>query len=295
MSLKLNQEIWMYVERLYIHCYDAEQFVIFLKQHGIEYENPRYEELLKTEGPSHKKPLYKFMSESNFEFANFIQTIPTYKYLSILQKIVFDEKILQTRKDGWNYYSEPIRSWHPKIIELLRASGVNIDTSNKKLSLPDIEEDFESPDFLPYDFSDLFLDYIRKEINESYNNGQLLAVIVLSRKLLEALVVRVLEVLFPKTAGGQYNKTNHELWYNLNRRRHHGFELLIKNLKKSEDFHEDRDLVQQTCDAVELIRREANKCVHKDYQIPSEEYLKKLKIEVAVVSARRLYKKYCNP
>ena len=296
MSLKLNQEIWMYVERLYIHCYDAEQFVIFLKQHGVEYNNPQYEELLKIEGYSHEKPLYKFMSEENFEFANFIQTIPTYKYLPILQKIVFDEKILQTRKDGWNYYGEPIRSWHPKIIELLRASGINIDTGNKKLSLPDVEEDFESPDFLPYNFNDLFLDYIRKEINESYNNGQLLAVIVLSRKLLEALVIRVFEVVFSKMVGGQYNQKNHELWYDLTRARHHGLELLIETLKlNAESFHEDKDLVKKTCEDTERVRREANKCVHQDYQIPSEEYLKRLKIEVAIVSARKLYKKYCNP
>lgn len=294
MSIKLNQEIWMYAERLYIHCYDAEQFVVFLKQYGIEYDYDGYAQF-STSGIAHQLPLHKFMSEPNYHFANFMQTIPTYKYLLILQKVVFDPKIVATRRDGWNYYGESIRSWHPKIVEILKATGVNFDNTNKKLSINENEEDFGGPDFLPYDFNDLFLDYIRKEINESYINGQLLAVIVLSRKLLEALVVRVFEVVFSKMAGG-YNKTNHELWYNLSDKRHHGFELLIKNLKlKSEDFHEDKDLVQQVCDAIESVRREANKYVHKDYQIPNEEYLKKLKIEIAVVHARKLYKKYCNP
>jgi len=54
-------------------------------------------------------------------------------------------------------------------------------------------------------------------------------------------------------------------------------------------------LLEQTCDAIETIRIEANKCVHRDYKIPNEEYLKGFKLENAVVAARKLYKKYCNP
>ena len=149
---------------------------------------------------------------------------------------------------------------------------------------------------MPYDFSDLFLDYIRKEINESYNNGQLLAVIMLSRKLLEALVIRICEVVFPKIANGNYSEINHNIWYNRAKGRYHGLEMLIDNLRsKSSDFHEDKELLEQTCSTIDATRTEANKCVHRDYKIPNEEYLKTLKIENAVVSARKLYKKYCNP
>ncbi len=244
MSIKLNQEIWIYVERLYIHCYNVDDFKIFLKKFGIDYNNHKYPEILENTGISYKIPLYKFMSELNYEFANFMQTVPTYKYLPILQKIVFDENIVDTREDGWNYYGESIRNWHPKIIEIIRAGGVNIDNANKKLLVDDKEEDFWGPDFLPYDFSDLFLDYIRKEINESYNNGQLLAVIVLSRKLLEMIVIRIFEVVFPKISNGNHNESNHELWYDKSRGRHQGFEILLKNLKlKSNDFQEDKELV----------------------------------------------------
>lgn len=295
MSLKLNQDIWTYVERLYIHCYNAEDFKIFLRKYGIEYDNPKYADLAIT-GPSHKIPLYAFMSEPNYEFANFMQTVPTYKYLPILQHVVFDIKTIATRNDGWNYYGEPIRSWHQKIVELLRATGVTFDTTNKKLSIAEEEEDFGGPDFLPYDFSDLFLDYIRKEINESYSNGQLLAVIMLSRKLLEALIVRICETVFPKIVSGSYIQTNHDIWYNKTKSHYHGLELLLSNLRtRSGEFHEDKDLLEQTCVAIDIIRNEANKCVHRDYQIPNEEYLKSLKLENAVVSTRKLYKKYCNP
>ena len=295
MSVNLNQEIWIYVERLYIHCYEVGDFKTFLKKFGIEYDNPLYTNL-KFTGRSREIPFYKFMSEPNYDFANFMQTVPTYKYLPILQQIIFDTKIIATRRDGWNYYGESIRNWHPKIVEILRATGVNIDNNTKKLSISENEEDFGGPDFLPYDFNDLFLDYIRKEINESHSNGQLLAVIMLSRKLLEALIIRIFEIVFPKIVNGSHNQPNHELWYNIAKGRYHGLEGLLSNLKsKSSDFHEDKELLEQACNAIEAIRTEANKCVHRDYKIPNEEYLKTLKIENAVVSIRKLYKKYCNP
>lgn len=296
MGVKFNQEIWMYAERLYIHCYKEDEFKIFLKKFGIDYDNASYPTILSSTGPTRATPLWVFMSEPNYDFANFMQTVPTYKYLPILQKIVFDSKIINTRRDGWNYYGEPIRNWHPKIVEILRSAGVGIDKANGKLSINEDEEDFGGPDFLPYDFNDLFLDYIRKEINEVYINGQLLAVIVLSRKLLEALIIRIFEVVFSKMVGGSYNQSNHDLWYDRNKKRHHGFEILLSNLKsKSVDFHEDREQLEQACDTIGFIRIEANKCVHKDYKIPDENYLKTLKIEMAVVSIRKLYKKYCNP
>ncbi|MEK7637446.1 MAG: hypothetical protein AAB402_03635 [Patescibacteria group bacterium] len=295
MSLKLNQEIWVYAERLYIHCYSAEDFKIFLKKFGIEYNSGKYSELA-AGGSPYSIPLYSFMSEPNYDFANFMQTVPSYKYLPILQEIVFDSKIIGTRNDGWNYYGEYIKNWHQLIVNLLRATGVNFDNASKKLSVLEIEEDFVGPDYLPYDFNDLFLDYIRKEINESYLNGQLLAVIILSRKLLEALVVRICEIVFPKIVNGSYNQGNHEIWYDKNKGRYRGLELLLSNIRsKSTDFHEDKELLEQVCDDIEQIRVEANKFVHKDYKIPSEDYLKSLKVESAVVTTRKLYKKYCNP
>jgi|SRR3989344_499481 len=295
MSVNLNQEIWVYVERLYIFTYSAEEFQIFLKKFGIEYESDIYPKLSEN-GPPTSIPLYEFMSEENYAFANFMQTIPSYKYLSILEKVVFDEKIIATRREGWNYYGEYVKNWHPKIIEILKLANVSFDKENKKLSIHEEEEIFEGPDFLPYNFNDLFLDYIRKEINESYRNGQLLAVIILSRKLLEALVIRVFEVAFPKIVNSDYNEENHKLWYDRAKGRHQFLEILLGNLKsKSIDFDEDKDLIEEVCNYINKIRVEANKCVHKDYKIPDEALLKELKIEMATVHIRKVYKKYCNP
>lgn len=284
-SIKLTQEIWIYLERLYIHCYSADEFIILLKKFNIDYSNPLYKTFTVTE------TLYTFMSQPNYDFANFMQTIPTYKYITILQNVVFDDRIAQTRRNNWNYYGEYIKNWHPKVVELLRAAGVEVDVVNRKLKNIEIEEDFESPDFLPYNFNDLFLDYIRKEINESYNNGLLLATILLSRKLLEALTIRIMEVCFPKTIA-----TNHELWYDLDKKRYRFFSEILENIKFNIDaFDEDKDLVSEMCDEMDSIRKNANKYVHSDYKIPDEKTLKDVKLELTVSKVRKIFIKYCNP
>ncbi len=83
MSVKLDQNVWLYVERLFVHCYDADTFILFLKKFGIEYKNDVYRTLAGS-GPPRQDPMYIFMSEPNYDFSNFMQTIPSYKYLPIL-------------------------------------------------------------------------------------------------------------------------------------------------------------------------------------------------------------------
>ncbi len=289
MSLHINKKIWVYVERLYIHCYKPEDFIVFLNQFGIEYDNKIYKEFDKT------KPLYEFMSEENYDFANFMQTVASYKYLPILEKVVFDKKIKSTKDDNWNYYGEYIRKWYDIIIDLLKMVGVNIDRENKKLVYEE-EEVFEGPDFLPYSFNDMFLDYIRKEINECYKTGQLLAVMILSRKILEVLFVRILQIVFPKIVSGEYSKENHYVWYNHKRNRYHNFENLIKNMKdNSSKFHEDKELIENICSRVKPFKDETNLYVHRDYKIPDETYLKSWRVSLIVELVRKIYKKYCNP
>lgn len=295
MSIKINQEIWIYVERLYIHCYGVAKFKLFLKRYGIEYISEVYKDF-NNDAPSNQKPFYLFMSEVNRDFANFMQTIPSYKYIPILQEVVYDECIRNTRTDNWNYYGVAIRNWHPKIVELLKSANVTFDIKNKKVIVEQQDEYFEGPDFLPYVFNDLFLDYIRKEINETYKNGQLLACIILSRKLLEVLIIRIFEVFFPKKTGGKYEESNHSLWFDKNRSQYHNFEQLLLNLKEnSGEFHEDKELVEDVYSAIQKIRKSVNKYAHRDYKIPNDGVLKDLDIESVVVLVRKVYKKYCNP
>jgi len=296
MSININQKIWIYVERLYVHCYSAEEFIDFLKKFGIEYDNEIYKKFNET-GPTSEIPLYKFMSEENYTFGHFMQGVPFYKYIPILEKIIFDNKIITTKQDNWNYYGEAIKEWYPSIVNLLKIEGITFDEKNKKL-ICDFEKENETNilDFLPHDFYDMFLDYIRKEINECYKGEQFLAVMILSRKLLEAMFIRILMSVFPKIVNQVYSEENHFIWYYKKYNRYHSFDKLIENTKDNADkFQEDRDLIIEICSLVKPFKDETNLYVHYDYKIPDEKYLKEWRVDRIVEMVRKVYRKYCNP
>lgn len=290
MSLNLPKKIWVYAERLYIHAHDSEKFVALLKTYGIEYDENPYSEFGSTKGH------YEFMSEENYTFANFMQSVPTYKYLSLLEEIVFDPDVIATAKDNWNYYGEFINNWYPKVIEFLGLSEVVIDSAHKKLVYEDEADSKDESDFLPYAFNDPFLDYLRKEINEGYRNNLYLSVMFLSRKVLEVVFIRVMETVFPKLSNGKYNEQNHELWFDRKHNGYRNFGELIINLKDNASaFQEDRQLVLDLCALVKPFKDETNSCVHDDYKIPDASYVRDWRASQIVTLSRKMFRKYCNP
>lgn len=293
MSLNLTQKIWVYVERLYIHSYSPEEFLGFLYGFGIEYNGEVYNTFGKFLSPL---PKHKFMSEEDYTFASFMQTVPSYKYLKILQAIVFDAKIVQTKRDNWNYYGESVNKWYATLIELIELADVKIDEGKKTLLYEEEEQITIPEDFLSHSFNDHFLDYIRKEANENYQQERYLSVMFLSRKILEVLCVRILEVVFPKIENAQYIEANHELWFNKSRNSNQNFGVLVDNLKNgAAAFDEDKNLVLLFCSLVKPFKDETNTCVHNDFKIPDITYVKSWKIDYIISLARKLYKKYCNP
>ena len=150
-------------------------------------------------------------------------------------------------------------------------------------------------DFLRYNFNDPFLDYIKKEINETCHNRHYLAVMVLIRKLIECLVVRICEVVFRKYDGKGYNSQNHSLWFNKTKNRVHDLDVLLENLRtNSAYFHEDKDFVEELCALIKPLKNEINRIVHRDYKIPNYEDVNKWDIPKLLNKLRRLYRKYCN-
>jgi hypothetical protein len=290
MTLALNRRVWVLAERLYIHSYNPDEFLKLLRQHDIDYPGDKYVEFNTTKGR------YTFMSQDDFTFASFMDLIPSYKYLPLLQDIAFDPKVESTASDNWNYYGEYIRHWYPNLLDLLQLSGVQVNRETKHLEYPDLEEPPPQQDFLPDGFGDHFLDYIRREINECHRNGLHLAVMFLSRKILETVVVRLFEVVFPKLVNKCYSSENHELWYDARRGRYHGFGILLDNLKlKAAAFHEDEGLIREFVSTVKPFKDETNKCVHYDYKTPDERYINEWRIPKLIGLARRLFRKYCNP
>jgi hypothetical protein len=290
MTFAINKRVWVLAERLYIHAYSPDKFINLLARNDIDYVGEAYSDFNTTKG------LYTFMSEDNYALALFMELVPSYKYLPLLKEIVFDERVKKTESDNWNYYGESIRNWYPELLGLLNLAGVQIDDSAQQLTFPEIEYLPNKKDFLSDGFGDIFLDYIRKEINECYKNGWYLSVMFLSRKILEVIVVRIFEVVFPKLKNKNYSPENHSLWFDTSHNKYHSFDLLLDNLfDHATDFHEDCDLISDFVSLVRPFKNESNKHVHFDYKTPDEQYINQWKIPKIVGMARKLFRKYCNP
>jgi len=294
MPLLLNPRVWMLAERLYVHAHEHKGFQELLASLDIEYNDFDYER-----GFAPYQGKYVFMSEENFTFARFMQLVPSYKYLPLLKRIVFDQDVRSTQNDNWNYYGEAIRKWYPELLDLLKFAGVEVDQTGNQIVYVEPEEPIpvtDSLDFVGQPFCDVFLDYIRRELNEAYSQRLYLATMFLARKALEVIIVRVMEVVFPKLVNKEYSDVNHELWYDKSKGRHQGLGVLIENIKdKSNSFHEDKDLVLEFVMLAKPFKNETNLCVHLDYRVPDEAYIKQWKIPYVLSLAARLFKKYCNP
>lgn len=284
----INNKIWLLAEKLYIHCYKPEGFNILLQECGVDAPAEIYNDF----------EIYSFMTSDNHDFLGFIQQVPNYRYLSILEKIFFEPRVISTQHDNWNYYGIYIKNWYPELRQSLEDNGILIDYTNNKLHFPEESETqaVGEEDFLAYNFGDPFLDHIRKEVNECYKGGQYLAVIFLTRKITEALIVRIFEVCFPKIVRGVYQQDNHILWYDTAHNRHLDFDKLIDNLvSRSSDFREDKDLIEKICNEVRSLKNQANKMVHRDYEIPTLESTNRLGMQTKVNLLRKAFRKYCNP
>lgn len=290
LPLVLHRKIWMYAERLYTHCHSPKEFCELLATRGIVYDNPLYREFPAT------KTVYTFMSEPDYTFAAFMEGVPRYQYLPILERIVFDRCVRNTAHDNWNYYGESIKEWLPALDHLLGLAGITSDAVAETLSVH-IQEPVTSPAVLLTDaFNDSFLDYIRGEVNATYAAGHYLSAMFLSRKLLETVFIRLLEVVFPKMVNGSYSPANHDLWYDKKRNAYRSFDKLLDVLgNQSAVFHEDRQLVRDLVALVRPFKDETNQCVHADYKQPDRDYVDQWRIGYVVSLARRLFRKYCTP
>lgn len=294
MPLILNARVWVLAERLYVHAHNGAAFCKLLKDCNIDYTEFDYDKAF-----AKLKGKYTFMSEDDFTFAQFMQLVPSYKYLPFLERVVFDHDVQVTQKDSWNYYGEYIKKWYPDLLDLLQLAGVEVKEVTKQLFYVPVAEPVpaeDGKDFVGQPFGDVFLDYIRRELNEAHAQSLYLATMFLARKALETTLVRIMEVVFPKLVNKEYSGANHELWYDKANGKYQTFETLLNNLKdRANAFHEDKTLVLEFITLVKPFKSETNLCVHLDYKVPDETYVKQWKIPYVLTLSARLFKKYCNP
>ena len=292
MALTLSDRVWILAERLYVHAHDTDSFLNLLRGLDIDYPGEVYQSF------QHHKAIYLFMSEANYTFPDFMHLVPSYKYIPLLETVVFDSEVRKTQKNKWNYYGEYIKNWYPELLNLLNLAGIRLDVDAQKLDYQEKEEEqsVTTGDFLPDAFGDMFLDYMRKELNECYRSGFYLCAMFLSRKILESAIIRVFEVVFPKLKNKQYDEANHKLWYDKNKGQYHALSILLDNLEtNSPKFDEDRKIVTELVSLAKPLKNETNVCVHGDYKVPDQTYIRQWRIPYLLGLTRKVFRKYCRP
>jgi len=133
------------------------------------------------------------------------------------------------------------------------------------------------------------------ELNSCYRNGFYSSVMFLSRKLLESSVIRILEAAFPKLENSQYNESNHAIWYSKNNSQYHSLSTLLKNLEAcASEFDEDKRLIIELVNVARPFKNETNVCIHSDYKVPDEVYIRQWRIPYLMGLTRKVFRKYCE-
>jgi len=232
--------------------------VEFLSNHNIILKSDYYDGF----------EVYKFMSSDNRDLEKVVENVSFLQSLKILKEIIFDEDIARTAKDDWNYYGVYIRDWYPEVRNILTRAGFLIDDGGRKL-LFDYENAIPSfiCDFLPYRTGIPALESVRGEINNCYNNGEYLAVMILCRKMAEVMIAEILEKVFPeRDSSGVYLSANHIIWFDVPHGRRHFFSRLVAEMRgRSSSFGAEKSLVDLICGSINIFLDEANNCAHYSY------------------------------
>jgi len=132
-------------------------------------------------------------------------------------------------------------------------------------------------------FSDLFYNNLKKEINLSYGYELFTAAFILSRKMIENLVIDVLRLKYPANIPGNLDIYFWQDPKRIQSGRHHDFTVLLKNLEeKQDDFIIDKGIIVEFLRLVKVFRPISNANAHSIIMITEEKNLLDAKIDVIV-------------
>jgi hypothetical protein len=134
-----------------------------------------------------------------------------------------------------------------------------------------------------YNFNDKYYRNLIFQINFSWRLGLFLSTLILSRKLIENLIIELLRKKFPSS-----NAIN--LYFNIKERRFHDFSILLENLKvKKNSFIPDINEIDRIIQMAQPFRKGANSATHHPFENPDGNEILKLKISEIVESILRIY------
>jgi len=199
----------------------------------------------------------------------------------LLLVILPDTNFEKMVHDGWNCWGENVEDWNKNLIHYLDICGIKYDSEKRQLISSeglDIQRILAKSDLISIKFEDIFYRNLNEEINKCYKMGAYTTAFILSRKLLENLVIDILRGKFPQS------EENLKIYYRLNDHgkdgRFHDFMTLLRNLdNKKKEFGIDKEVIEEFLRLIKPFRPTANSNAHSIIIQGDKETLDKLQIE----------------
>lgn len=172
-------------------------------------------------------------------------------------------------------------------IQLFKKHFNQLFVAKDKKSIPEISQTTESKEnVVELNHPEYFYKKLESEINSCYSCKAYTAVIILSRKLIENLLIDVLRKKY-----GSTTKRDVEMYYGTEQGRFHDFTFLLKNLDEQKgDFKIDEEIIHQFFELVKPFRKNANSKAHSIVHIiEKKEELKDYDIQRLASLLIRLY------
>ncbi len=210
----------------------------------------------------------------------------------LLMSLLPDTNFNRMAQDNWNYYGDYVKDWHGNLIYYLGLCGIKYDLGKKQLVSSkgdlNIKNIISKSDLIDIKFEDIFYKNLNQEINRCYKIGAYTASFILSRKLIENLIIDILRKKYPK------NEENLKIYCrveNKKAKRFHDLAILLENLKKKKiEFGIDEEIIDEFFKFIKPFRPKANSSAHSIIIWGSKEDLDKLQIEKMIGLLIKVYK-----
>jgi hypothetical protein len=117
--------------------------------------------------------------------------------------------------------------------------------------------------FLDYETTDHFKKGHVDELNNAYISGCYTSVFILSRKIVENLIIDIIKKKYPERV-----KKNKELYFDMDQGRFKDFGVILDNLKnKKDDFGSENKAVERLYSLSKSLKKDANDKTHSWYHL----------------------------
>jgi hypothetical protein len=142
-------------------------------------------------------------------------------------------------------------------------------------------------DIITSQFNNLFFQELQKEINLTWKLGLFTSTLILSRKLIENLVIEILRKKYPMSSGS----ANLNLYYYEAKGRFHNFSVLLDNLEDNRtDFGPDEKTISKFLTKVKHFKFNADAVAHSIIEFPEERDIYAFNIQELVSLLERILK-----